>query len=428
MAKSMAAPNVVAPRYQTRFSCIGGACEDTCCAKWGISIDADHFRKMRTILGQTKKDRAAFEASVKRVRSGGSKEKYALIVLNEKTNRCNFLDGDSLCSIHARFGAEALPSICATYPRRQSIVRSSDNTRLEVAAVLSCPEAARQALLPKDAMELVESDLGAIAGDHWLQMADGSSGELYDDGLDVVRGALLQMISGAPSASAGLATAAAFAEALGPGFARKVAAPIDAQTLLRLAAEFTEPETSARMAAELGKVEVPLAVPLRAILQILSTRFQDPHGQFGLLLQAAKAYGITASTVVSDVAEKYAAHRDPIAARVEARLDAMLSNYALQHVFSHWYTKSPDLGVYVRGLVLRVALVRFLFFAHPDVVALGVAATDGDVTRTTERVVVETVYKLTRDIDHNPAFLRLLDQVMPATMPGLEHALTLLAI
>ena len=100
----------------------------------------------------------------------------------------------------------------------------------------------------------------------------------------------------------------------------------------------------------------------------------------------------------------------------------------MQHVFSHWYTRAPNLGTYVRGLLLRCALVRFLVFAHPEIQALCTGATAGDATRAVERVVVEIVYKFTRDIDHNPAFLDLLDKALPATMPGLEHALTLLMI
>lgn len=30
---------ILVPEYLDEFSCIGGACEDTCCAGWNITVD-----------------------------------------------------------------------------------------------------------------------------------------------------------------------------------------------------------------------------------------------------------------------------------------------------------------------------------------------------------------------------------------------------
>jgi lysine-N-methylase len=88
LAVGMASP-ILATRYATRFSCIGGDCEDTCCTGWSISVDAAHYKKLKRALSQTKADREMFDQSVKKVRSGRSDTKFALIVLNEKTGYCN---------------------------------------------------------------------------------------------------------------------------------------------------------------------------------------------------------------------------------------------------------------------------------------------------------------------------------------------------
>lgn len=431
MANSVAPPNVIAPRYQARFACIGAACEDTCCAGWSISVDADHFRKMRAALGKSKEDRATFEASVKPVQSNATRSRYALVVLNGASGRCNFLEDSSLCMLHARHGEWLLPDTCATYPRRQSIVRTPDSERLEVACVMSCPEAARLALLSKDAMELVDVQRqGMIVREHWMQLNDPSlTKEIYDAALDIVRGALLQIISGAPSLTAGLATCAALADQLGPAFGRNVPTPIHPDTLLAMIAEFSRPEISAQMEAELRKIDVPLTVPMLPLLQVLSTRFELAHGHFSILLKnAVNAFGISQNTIVADVARAYEAERDAVGPLVESRLNELLLNYVLQHVFSYWYTHASNLGIYVRGLFLRVAFLRFLTFAHPDIIALKNGGTESDAARTVERVVVEVVYKMTRDIDHHGPFVLLLDQVLPAALPGLEHALTLLKL
>jgi lysine-N-methylase len=427
-------PAVIAPRYQTRFSCLGGACEDTCCKEWSISIDAEHFRKMRSVLGQTKKDRETFESSVKKIKGpSGTKDRYALIVLNPSTRRCNYLDDKAMCGLHGKYGEKVLPDVCATYPRRQSLVRAADGTpRFEVSSALSCPEAVRQALLPKDAMELVDMDRNTISRDLFVQINNSAleeNGEIYDAALDPVRASLLQIISGAPSMAAGLATVAALADALGSGFARKALAPIDAATLLATLEDFARPQVSAQMGTGLAKINVPMDVPIRSLLQLLATRISMPEGHFGsVLAHATRAYGISENTIVSDVSKAFIEHRDPVLPAVAKRFDELLTNYVLQHTFSYWYTHASNLGIYVRGLILRVALIRFLAFAHPDVQALKNAATESDGARTIERVIVEIIYKMARDIDHHGPFMQLLDQALPATMPGLEHALTLLKL
>ncbi len=430
MAAAPVSPTVLAPRYQTRFACIGGACEATCCAGWSISIDEPHYRKMRGTLGQTKAGRALFDASVKKVKGrDATRAKHALIVLNPATKRCNLLDAQSMCSLQGGYGEHLLPDVCATYPRSQSLIRSPEGDRAETALTLSCPEAARLALLATDAMELVDVDESVIPREHWMQLSEGN--HIYEAALDVVRSALLRIISSAPTLAGGLATAAALADALGDSFARNAAAPISSQLLLETVEAYSNPLAVKTMASELDKIAVPLTVPMKPLLEILAARVELPEGEFGLLLRhATLAYGVSANTIVADVAQAYAKHRDAVASRVEQRLNEMLTNYVLDHVFAHWYTNASNLGVYVRGTILRVAFLRFLVFAHPDIRALAEKNEQDEqgAQATVERVLVEIVFKLTRDIDHHGPFLAMLDRVLPAAMPGLEHALTLLKL
>ncbi|HVH47844.1 MAG TPA: flagellin lysine-N-methylase [Labilithrix sp.] len=409
----------LAPRYFTRFSCLGGACEDTCCSSWSISVDADHHKKLRRALGQTKADREMFEKSVKRVRSGRTDAKFALIVLNPTTGYCNFLGADKLCSLHRRFGEPILPDVCSTYPRRQSLV----GDRMEMTAALSCPEAARQALLPKDAMELVDVDPKVAVRDLFVQIAEGA--DVYETSLDVVRMSILQIIAGAPSLAAGLGTVAALADVLGESFGQ--GKPFDPALLAKTLDDFQNPARAEQVAAALATIDVPLEVPMRPLLQILAKRVDLPEGQFGNVLKhAVEAFAISENAVVVDVAKAYLARRELVAGVVDQRLNEILTNYALNHTFAQWFTSSSNLGVWVRGLILRVALIRFLAYAHPEIAALTSTATEGDAVRTVERVTIDTVYRLARTVDHHQPFVKLLDQVLPQTMPGLEHALCML--
>lgn len=430
MSTPTASPRILAPRYQTRFACIGSACEDTCCAGWTIHVDEEHFREMRAVLGETREGAALFDANVKRVSIKPTKERHALVVLNSSSGRCNFLDDRSLCKLQSRYGERVLPTVCATYPRRQSVVHTTTEDRREMALLLSCPEAARLALLAKDAMELVDVD-GAQPREReqFVQWNDGSV--LYDAALDVVRSTLLAIMSGAPSLEGGLATLAALADALGEGFSRDAKAPIEPEVLLETLEAFTAPEVAQQIHRDLAATSIPLAVPMRTLLEVLAKRVALPEGHFGALLRhVIAAYGVSQTTIVRDVVEAYVARRDAVLPLVGVRLDEMLSNYVQQHVFAYWYTQAPDLGIYIRGIIVRIAFLRFLVFAHPDVHALKEAkgATPSDATPTIERALVEVVSKMTRDIDHHASFVALLDRVLPAAMPGLEHALTLLKL
>lgn len=411
------------PRYLSRFACIGADCESTCCSDWSIAVDAAHYRKIQGAFGGTKEGRKTFASSVQKL--GGEqprrKTDYALIVLNPKTQGCSFLGDDKLCKLQRSFGEGMLPDVCASYPRRQSLAYG----RVEVAAVLSCPEAARQALLSPDAMDLMELGPAAPVRDFWVQIAAGES--LYEQSLDLFRLTMRHILLGNRFTAIGIGTIAALADELGPAFS--VNGGLDDSSILAAAEHFRSPAVAAEIANALTAFEVPLEVPMGPLLDILGRRFEYPNGRIEHLLDhAVKAFAIGRTAVVAEVAAAYHARRDLVRALVEPRLDAMMKNYALNHVFTQWFTNAPSLAVWVRGLILRVALVRFLVYAHPDIAALESAATAADAERTVERVTVECVYKLSRAIEHHQPFLAMLDQVLPETLPKLEHAISMLQI
>jgi len=40
---------ILIPEYFEEFSCIGGACEDTCCAGWNITVDKKTYQNYRKV-------------------------------------------------------------------------------------------------------------------------------------------------------------------------------------------------------------------------------------------------------------------------------------------------------------------------------------------------------------------------------------------
>lgn len=138
------------PVYMKQFSCIGGDCEDTCCSGWRIDIDKATYKKyknvrepgMKTKLSQgLKRNRAQADTS-------GS---YAYINLDSNC-MCPLLNEKGLCGIQEKLGEHMLSSVCATYPR----VLNSVDSIAELSAKLSCPEAARLALLNPGGIDFEE--------------------------------------------------------------------------------------------------------------------------------------------------------------------------------------------------------------------------------------------------------------------------------
>ncbi len=140
------------PLYAKRFACIGAACEDTCCAGWTVTIDKKTFNAYR----QSKNPHLAerLENQVKRTRSLASERNYARMELSPATGECPMIE-DHLCSIQKELGEDKLSHTCFTYPRMTHV--ASDFCQQSL--TLSCPEAARLALLVEDALEFSPSEI-----------------------------------------------------------------------------------------------------------------------------------------------------------------------------------------------------------------------------------------------------------------------------
>lgn len=124
----------------TRFRCLAEACEDTCCSGLRVPVDAGWAERTDPLVRGTDFEAEATTASRQgfiEMRGDGS---------------CPFLGAERLCGLQKNFGARALPSICASFPRTTWTAPQ----RTQLSGTLACPEVARLVLLAKDAMEPLE--------------------------------------------------------------------------------------------------------------------------------------------------------------------------------------------------------------------------------------------------------------------------------
>lgn len=120
-----------------RFTCLGDACEDTCCQGWGMQLTKE------TVDLYNEKAPELLDAVV-------SGEAEFVMKRDPDTDYCVKFD-KGWCGIHRDYGAEFLGDACHFFPR---ITRAVGGTVLTSAA-LSCPEAARQMLMEEGAFALV---------------------------------------------------------------------------------------------------------------------------------------------------------------------------------------------------------------------------------------------------------------------------------
>jgi lysine-N-methylase len=141
--------SALVPRYVTRFACVGAACEDNCCSGWLVTLDKKTFNAYRNSTHPELKP--IFIKHVKRSRATNNDLHYGKITPEPGTEACSALC-DGLCAVQKHLDASHLSHTCFTYPRHTRRFGAQH----EQALVLSCPEAARQALLHADAFDFVE--------------------------------------------------------------------------------------------------------------------------------------------------------------------------------------------------------------------------------------------------------------------------------
>lgn len=133
--------------YTAQFSCLAGACPDTCCKDWEIILDEADVARYRALPGPLGEQvRAAITVTPE------GEAVWRLI-----DGHCALLRPDGLCPIQCACGEEALCRTCRTHPR---FWEEYGATR-ELTLALSCPGAARLLLSHTSPLHLTETELDA---------------------------------------------------------------------------------------------------------------------------------------------------------------------------------------------------------------------------------------------------------------------------
>lgn len=131
--------DLIKPDIYERFQCKGADCRRTCCAGWRIAVSKAEYQDLKGRLHTTgKKLLQRFPTERRTPRS------YGEFVLAEKKG-CPLQSEEGLCGLQLSHGFQALPKLCAGFPRNG--IRYRDQMQLSLTP--AC-EKVMELLLEKD--------------------------------------------------------------------------------------------------------------------------------------------------------------------------------------------------------------------------------------------------------------------------------------
>jgi lysine-N-methylase len=389
--------NVLVPSYMQQFSCIGTACEDTCCVGWSVNIDQATYKKYSKV--KEIELTPLLDKKVTRNRSNPSEVNYAKIKMD--TGRCPILSEDGLCKIQAKLGEDYLSDTCAIYPRVSNVM----NEVLERSATMSCPEIARLALLNPDGIdfEVIEESVdvrNVIAKRIDSRTAASNKVEKYFAELRVMSIEILQNRK---------YTLADRLVILGMFFHR-AQDYIDAKRLdelPNLIAEYTRYIHEGAMDEGLRQIPLQYAIQMELVKEladegvlhgIKNNRYAE------CLIQYVNGINYTPDTNIEELAERYQAayelYYKPFMDQHEYMLENYLVNYAFKSLF--------PLGGH--STVVEAYMMMVVHYAMVKLHLIGMAGyhkSDFHIDH-----VVKLIQSFAKTVEHNNNYLRRIMQLL----------------
>ncbi len=439
-------------KYMNRFGCIGPACEENCCLDgWRIDVDKPHYDKLMAMAQFSAKPIARRFSSTFTILPKTKKnapDRYLLKQLDG--GGCSLFADSGWCELHGTFGYEALPHVCAFYPRKLKYIGDT----MELSATASCPEVTRQIILHDDGVDLEPVDMARL---HRRVLQDGM------DPRDLrpffryfveVRGFMLELLrDSSVSWDQRQFLMLWFAKRTTDVLRRKNLDP-DASIVKRELEILANPQVRHEIIKRYQDLETPAALALlivRGIVRPNPKGIQRPqwneltrstiasyHKLLEILPQsddpdehdraAEKALAAPVPMSTIEVMREYTGRRDRLRAvpSVATRIDGYFRNYTLHTWFHRMPTEEQDILSYtLRGLT-QLAGVKFLLYsslplqdrvkAYEDASDEAKPAAEAALLDAVEKHSVDVFYKVARHVEHGLLIKWLSDMLRKAEM------------
>jgi lysine-N-methylase len=407
---------VASARYMTRFRCLAGDCEATCCGGWGIAVEPSAHRRL-TLLAEG--DVALGQLLERGIEVTPDGPDYARLRFLP-SGGCSMLDEAGLCSIHSKFGHAELFEVCASFPRYANEV----DEELELFGTLSCPEVARLSLLADDGFEMTTATLEEVPRKLRNRF---NTQKPYFRPFKLVRAAVLKLL-GEPGYALSdklfvlLWMSDKLRQVLHSGCAK-----VPEAELTSIFGALAEAPVLGALTSSFRSLALDGALPLlvlHAALQPASGAGGGQNARFDAILREVwGAFGLASKPSEADllgVWNEYTARRGSIPGAVRERLDTCLTRYAKNHLLTTPYMLYENLFDYAYDLVVRLASLRFLL--HTRLAGFSGSAAELD------EIVVETTFTFARAVEHGDLPRRLQSTLTLQGLAGLAHAACFLAV
>ncbi len=405
----------------TRFQCLGGDCEATCCGGGVIPVTERTHRRLKLLA---EADPEATELLARGIELGGAGTDYARIRFLESGD-CSMRDERGLCRVHTRFGHAELFEVCATYPRYASDIDDD----VELFGTLACPEVARLALLSDDGFELAHLTLDAAPR---LLRNRFTTEKPYFKPFKQIRAAFVQLLSAPGLSLAEKLFALLWLSDKLKGVLFEGCAPVPPLQLEQALAALSEAEVLAQLARSYRALNLDGALPIAVVVAVLrppagarrgaqteafDAMWRTVRARYG---DAVRPGGVASDAELREVWLKYRALAAAMPAAVSGRVELLLTRFAVNHVLTTPHMLAANLFDYAYDLAVRVACLSFLLHTRLH----DFAGSDAEL----DRQIIESTYGFVRTIEHGDLPSELKKLLRAQGLDGLAHAVCFLAL
>lgn len=393
---------VLKPQYMNEFQCIGAACSDTCCSGWKVYIDKQTHKKYKKI-----RDKELSEKIKKYIKEESNTPVGNVACIQTNEAACVFHQ-DGLCEIQLKYGEEYLSETCLTYPRVFNIV----DQQVELSADMSCPEAARLALLNKDLMQF---DLTEEMQDirHRSKQKINTSNDVWSTCFWEIRTFTIEILQNRNlTVSDRMIFLGLFCERLD-----SVSSCGNRSQILEVVTDFKRRLNSPTLNSSINKLPKSSEIQFKLLIEILQTQTKVRHERFqkynNEVLQAFDLNSMDKDTIT-----KYTERINDYYTPFTNEHSYILENYLVNQVFHRLFLFKADSNIYEEYLLLTVLFCMLRFYLQ------GVAVFNKGIT---PEKAVDIIQAFSKSIEHSSNYLNLVtNKVMEAKFDKWAFLITLL--
>ena len=379
------------PEYVGKFQCDGAACGSKCCKNWLVDIDGPTYQKYCTL--EPKAERKKIVSRIKY-----KKQRGKFFVEMARDGSCPFLRKDGLCHIQKTWGAAWLSNTCTIYPR--TMYTAGD--LLLRGLTLTCPVAAKLALLPKEPMAFEQVAFGGERDEDLMRRVEGKMAVMGDALLDVQYGAISILQNRSLSIDQRLIVLGFFLDQAGDFV--EAGEPERIETL---SAVYTADDFGKQVPDMLRAIAFHPAAYVKSMFGLIETLYGKKATFQGrehkLMYHVVHAFGLEQEEVpITALVETYQKDFRPAAEEMLRDYGYIFENYLVNEFFLNHYPQVIT-GTFVQNCILFVMTYKLVEFIAVTMMMTEKPKPDA------ERLV-ELIGHMVNSLDHNNEFLRTVAQ------------------